>query len=443
MNLIFLISSSVGLVIVFIAGLVVLGSFKTKGRMQRALNMSLFLIKVPRETANKEGGQKPDKELIAIAEQMLSGFTNMHSKGWNKFLYGEPYLSMELAVHHVGEETHFYITVPKSSEAIVEKQVYGLYPTAEVTKTLDYNIFNPQGASVGTYFMYAQDPILPIKTYQKLESDPIGGILTAMSKLEAEGEGAAMQILIRPSHDSKQKSLASKVAREMQSGYQFKEAYQRAKHPPKPQKPDPNKPPESEKPKVITPADDEVIKAITAKSSKPIFDINLRLIASAFSQARAEQILGDFQSSFVQFSSPDLNNLKSVKLAGRSLQKLIYNFSFRLFDESQKMAMSTEEITSLYHFPIHSTSAPRVKFLKAKPAEPPSNLPEQGIIIGTSVFRGQEIAVRMTDEDRRRHMYVIGQTGTGKTTIMKAMVRQDIENGKGVCVIDPHGDFAE
>src|SRR3989338_5873478 len=443
MNFIFLISSFIALGIVFVAGLVVLGSLKTKGRMQRALNMTLFLIRVPRETANKDGGQKPEKELISIAEQMLSGFSNMHSKGWNKFLYGEPYVSLELAVHHVGEETHFYIAVPKNNEDLVEKQIYGLYPTAEVTKAQDYNIFNPQGASVGTYLSYTQDAILPFKTYQKLESDPIGGILTAMSRLEAEGEGASMQILLRPSHDSKQKTLASKVAREMQSGYQFKEAYQRAKYPPKPKKPDPNKLPEPEKPRVITPSDDEVIKAITAKSGKQSFDVNLRLIASAPSQARAEQILNDFQGSLVQLASPDLNNLKPIKLAGKSLQKLIYNFSFRLFDESQKMTMSTEEVISLYHFPIHNTSAPKVKFLKAKPAEPPSNLPEQGIVIGTSIFRGQETPVRMTDEDRRRHMYVIGQTGTGKTTIMKAMVRQDLENGKGVCVIDPHGDFAE
>jgi hypothetical protein len=97
----------------------------------------------------------------------------------------------------------------------------------------------------------------------------------------------------------------------------------------------------------------------------------------------------------------------------------------------------------LYHFPIASTASPKVNFLKAKPSEPPSNLPTTGIVIGKNIFRGVETLVRMTDEDRRRHMYVIGQTGTGKTTIMKAMVRQDIENGKGVCVIDPHGDFAE
>ncbi len=450
--MVFLISSFVALAIVFVAGLVVLGSLKTKGRMQRALNMTLFLIRVPRETVNKEGAQKPEKELIAIAEQMLSGFSNMHSKGWNKFLYGEPYMALEMAVHHIGEETFFYLAVPKSSEDIIEKQIYGFYPTAEITKTADYNIFNPQGPNAGTYLAYSQSQILPIKTYQKLESDPINGILTSMSKLQAEGEGAAIQILIRPSHASDLKSLGAKVAREMQSGHQFKEALAKAEESKKPEllkqlnqigAGEQNKPQEPEKPKSVTPADEEVIKAISSKTGKQIFDVNIRLVASALSEQRAQQILQDFEGSLAQLSAPDLNSLKAVKLAGSSLQKLIYNFSFRLFDEKQKMTMSTEEIASLYHFPIASTAAPKVKFLKAKPAEPPSNLPDHGVVIGKNIFRGQETLVRMTDEDRRRHMYVIGQTGTGKTTIMKAMVRQDIENGSGVCVIDPHGDFAE
>ncbi len=432
------------LVVVAIAAFVLVGGMRTRGQVERALNMSLFLIRVPREAPTTSGGQqRPEKELIAISEQLLAGFSNIHSKGWNKFIYGEPYVALEMAVHHIGEETHFYVAVPKSNEDIIEKQIYGLYPTAEVSKAKDYNIFNPQGAMAGAYLSYNNYPILPIKTYQKMETDPIGGILTAMSKLQAEGEGAALQVLIRPSHADSQKSLAVKVSREMQSGYQFKEALQRATHPSKPKTPDPNKPPEPERPKVVTPADEEIIKAISGKASKQSFDVNIRLMASAPSEIRSQQILQDFEGSFVQFSSPDMNSLKANKLTGRSLNKLIYNFSFRLFDNSQSVTMSTEEIASFYHLPVSTTSAPKVKFLKAKPAEPPPNLPQEGIVLGRNIFRGQELPVRMTDEDRRRHLYIIGQTGTGKSTLMKAMLRQDIESGKGVCLIDPHGEFAE
>ncbi|MEX2052686.1 MAG: type IV secretion system DNA-binding domain-containing protein [Candidatus Paceibacterota bacterium] len=422
------------LAIIFIAALVTLGGLRTKGQVERALNMSLFSIRVPREAGDK---QKSDKELIGVSEQMLSGFSNLHTKGWNKLIYGEPYISLEIAVHHIGEETHFYISVPKTSEDIIEKQIYSYYPTAEVSKIKDYNIFNPQGASAGAYMRYEKHPILPFKTYQRLESDPMGGILTSMSKLQGEGEGAVLQMLIRPAHAEGQKSLATKVAHHMQSGLSFKDALSKAR----------SKSKEGEKkeeqPRSVTPAESDVIKAITDKTGRQNFDVNLRLITSAPSAARADQMLGDFMGSFVQFSSPDLNGLSPSKVGGKALDKLIYNYSFRLFDNNQAMTMSTEEVVSLYHFPISTANAPRVAFLKAKSSEPPPGLPQEGIIIGKNVFRGQETMVRMAENDRRRHLYVIGQTGTGKTSLMKEMIRQDIESGKGVCIMDPHGEFAE
>lgn len=439
MSLFLLIFLTLSLIAIVIAALVTIGGLKTKGQIQRALNMSLFLIRVPRDQANNENKQSA-KELIAVAEQLFSSFSNMHSKGWNKFLYGEPYIALEVAVHHIGEETHFYMAVPKSSEDIIEKQIYSYYPKAEVSRVTDYNIFNPEGTAAASYLYYEKESILPIRTYQLLESDPLGAILTSMSKLEAEGEGAALQILIRPSHGS-QKSLAAKVAREMQAGFSFKEAFSRAKHPPKKKQPETdNQQPAA---RIATPADQEIIKAITTKAAKQSFDVNIRLLASAFSPALAQQLLAEFEGSFIQFSGPDLNGLKASRLKDKSLRKLIYNFSFRLFSDRQAIVMSTEEIASLYHLPIESTAAPRVKFLKAKPAEPPPDLPSQGIILGRNAFRGQEAKIRMTDEDRRRHLYVIGQTGTGKSTLMKALLRQDIENGNGVCLIDPHGEFAE
>lgn len=433
----------VALAIVLIAGLVVLGGMKTRGRMQRALNMTLFLVRIPRETVSKDGPQKNEKELLALGEQMIAGFANLHSQGWNKFLYGEPYVVMEMAVHHIGEETNFYLAVPKTNEEIIRKQLYGYFPAADIARIPDYNIFDPQGAAAGAYVTYTTNPILPIRTYQKFESDPLGGILTALSQLEREGEGAAMQILARPTHQSKKKSLATKIAREMQSGFTFKEAAGRIQHPPKPKKLDPSKPSEPEKPRVVTPAENEVIKALTDKAVKQNFDVNLRLISSASNPVRADQILENLQGALAQFASPDLNGLKAVKMSGGGLKRLIYNFSFRLFNDRQTTMMSAEEVASLYHFPIAATAAPKVNFLKAKLAEPPANLPMAGVVIGTNTFRGVTVPIRLTEEDRRRHMYVIGQTGTGKTTIMKAMVRQDIEQGKGVCVIDPHGDFAE
>ncbi len=429
------------LLIIALAVFIVLGGMRKRGHIERALNMILLQVKVPREAIGRdEGTIQRVREQISIAEQMFSSFANLHSKGWNKFIYGEPYMSLEIAVQNALEDTYFYISVPRNNLDIIEKQIFSFYPNAEVLKITDYNIFHTQGASAGGYLTYGGNSILPIKSYQQLESDPLGSILTSFSKLQATGEGAALQILFRPSHATWQKDYSMKVAREMQSGRTIQEAMQRVKNPPKK---DPNKPAEPEKAAVLTPTDEATIKSLANKASKQSFDINIRLMCSAPDQFRADQIFNDLQGAFVQYNSPDLNSLKIVKQSGNAFDKLAYNFAFRMFDNRQTIVVSTEELASLYHFPTPATAAPKVSFLRSKPSEPPPNLPSEGIIIGTNHFRGEERVIRMMDEDRRRHLYVIGQTGTGKTTLLKQLLRQDIEAGHGLCILDPAGDFAD
>ena len=428
--------------IIFIGALVLLGSFRTKGSIARALNMSLFSIALPRDisTGSGQGQQRTEKDLISVMEQLYSSFSNIHSKGWNKFIYGEPYISLEMAVHHVGEEIFFYMAVPKTYEEIFEKQVHGFFPTAEVDKVKDYNIFNPNGVSLGAYVKLSGNPILPFKTYQNLQADPLGEIATSLSKLEKESEGAAIQILMRPSHRNDLRRIAQKTAREMQSGYKFSEALSRSKHPPKKPTTDNQRP---EPPRVVTPFDEEIIKGIQSKATKPVFDTNIRIVVSAGNEIRAKQLLADIGGAFVQFTAGEMNGLKMMNLSSGALKKLLFNFSFRLFDNSQSTLLSSEEITSLYHFPMASTLAPGIKFLKAKAAEPPTNLPREGVMLGRNIFRGVTNVVRMTKNDRRRHFYVLGQTGTGKSTLMENMIYQDILNGDGVAFIDPHGSAIE
>ncbi|MEX2090572.1 MAG: DUF87 domain-containing protein [Candidatus Paceibacterota bacterium] len=439
MSVFFLIIYAVVLAIMIITVFVLLGAMRTRGSIARSLGMSLFLITVPREIPSANSGQqRTEKEMISVMEQLYSSFVNLHAKGWNKFMYGEPYIVLEMAVHHIGEEINFYMAVPRSYEQIFEKQVHGVFQTAQIDKVKDYNIFNPQGFSLGAYFTLKDNSILPFKTYQNLQSDPLSGLATGLSKLTKEGEGAAIQIIIRPSHQDATRKLAQKVAKEMQGGLTFAKAYLAAKAK---KKNEPKK--ENEPPRSITPFEEEIVKAIQTKASKPLFDTNIRLIVSAESEPRAEQILNDMAGAFVQFSSNEMNSLKINKMKGSSLGKFNFNYSFRIFDNGQTALLSSEEVTSLFHFPLGTTLAPRIKFLKSKPSEPPSSLPQQGLVLGKNIFRGMETSIRLTDEDRRRHLYIIGQTGTGKSTLMKALLRQDIENGKGVCLIDPHGEFAE
>ncbi|OGN03035.1 MAG: hypothetical protein A2651_01765 [Candidatus Yanofskybacteria bacterium RIFCSPHIGHO2_01_FULL_42_12] len=442
MSLFLIIIYLIVIAIIFIAALVLLGSFRTKGSIARALNMSLFSITLPRDisTSSGQGQQRTEKELISIMEQLYSSFSNIHSRGWNKFLYGEPYIVLEMAVHHVGEEIFFYMAVPRTYEQIFEKQVHGFFPTAEVERVKDYNIFNPNGYSFGAYVRLSSNSILPFKTYQNLQADPLSEIATSLSKLEKEGEGAAIQILMRPSHRNEARSLAQKVAKEMQSGHKFSTALSRAKHKPKKLAPDKQQPEPS---RVVTPFEEEIIKGIQSKATKPVFDTNIRMVVSADNEMRAQQILNDMEGALVQFTANEMNSLKVAKVSSGALSKLLFNFSFRLFDNSYATPLSSEEITSLYHFPLASTLAPRVKFLRSKSSEPPVNLPQEGIILGKNMFRGVTSVVKMSKNDRRRHFYTLGQTGTGKSTLMENMIGQDIVNGDGVAFIDPHGTAIE
>ncbi len=446
--------------VVVAVGLAMLSRFRAKGALARGLNMSLFSVRVPREFA-KEGGksaeqqQKQEKEIISVTEQMLSSMSNIRAKGawWKKMLYGEPYIVFEIGVHHVGEEIHFYVASPNAYAELIEKQIHSFYPTAEITRATDYNIFNPQGVSAGAYMTLKKHHILPFRTYQGLPADPLGEILTAMSKLEREGEGAALQVLVRPSRKSDHRKTASKVLKELQKGASWGEALSkagkglgsevleelnRALNPAE----DLSKP-KTEDQRQMLPVHQELVKAIANKISKPAFDVNIRLVTSAPTEFQAEEMLRDMGSAFVQFEAPDFNSFRAVSQKGRQQDVFVRDYSFRVFNERYALYLSTEEIASFYHFPLPTTATPQVRFLKAKPSEPPPGLPEEGIILGTNTYRGQEKVIRMTREDRARHMYIIGQTGTGKSTLIKHMIRQDILAGEGVGVVDPHGELID
>jgi len=419
-----------------------------KGRIIRALNMKLFLVTVPREVpkSGEQQPQKSDKERIAVAEQFLSNLVQIKPKGWwQKLYYGPLHIVFEMAVPHIGEEIHFYVAVPRGFEDFIEKQIHGFYPSASVDLVEDYNIFAPNTKISGGYLSLSKKYILPFRTYQNLEADPLGTITNALSKIVGDTEGGAVQIVLRPAKKN-WNQLGIKTAKLMSEGKSFgaalgkqSKASQAREFFEVPKKKDQ----EPEKPKSSSPIDEETIKALKEKASKPGFEVNIRFLTSAENKERSQQLLSHIEGSFDQFGSPTLNSLKANEAKNRRLKKLIYYFSFRLFNEKEKMVLNSEEVASIFHFPLPTLETPRIKWLKAKPAPAPANLPEQGLVLGKNIYRGEEREVRIKQDDRRRHLYIIGQTGTGKSVFLKNMIRQDIENGEGVAFIDPHGDSVE
>ena len=189
--------------------------------------------------------------------------------------------------------------------------------------------------------------------------------------------------------------------------------------------------------------DEELAKHIEEKASHPAFDVNIRLLASSVTPEETESILQGLEGAFVQFGSPQGNEFTFARASGTALETLLYQYSFRLFSASETMYISSRELAALFHFPYSGFSQPNVQYLKAREAPPPVELPTSGLRLGASTFRGTNRDVFITDDDRRRHMYVIGQTGTGKSTFLKEMAAQDIQAGRGICFIDPHGQDVE
>jgi len=422
---------------------------KERGFFTRGMNLTLFLVTLPQRVEKEEKISLED--YLKTTEQFYSSLAGIKEPSFLKrFLLGNPAFVFEIAVHRIGEEIYFYVACPRSIAGMIEKQILGFWPKAQVQPVPDYNIFNPTGHSTGIQVSLVRSAILPLKTYREFGTDPLSAITSVFTKLAREGEGAVIQILVRPSVKTL-KRVAQKVIGLLQEGKKPEDAIRGAQSAmgisgffrefgktlaPKPKE----KTPVS----FLAPLQQNLISAISEKSSQPIFDVNLRILASAPNELRAQTILEQLQSSLDQFSSPVLNQFKFKKLLKGKLKKLFYNFSFRIFKEKEVILLSSGELASIFHFPSPALLiTPYVKWLKAKQAPPPADLPREGIIIGKNIFRGEERLTPMLKDDRRRHFYIVGQTGTGKSVLLQEMIRQDIETGEGVALIDPHGDLAE
>lgn len=421
-------------------------SSRKKGEVTHSLNMALLLVTVPLHRKKDVQAKEEEQRLIGVMEQFYSSISQSNKGSWMETAFsGVSAVTFEIAVHNVGEEVHFYMSVPRKYIDTVEKQITALIGGSRVDLADDYNIFNYQGVTRGSYLTLSRSFYLPLKTYKNLESDPLNTVINAMSRLEFNGEGSAMQILIKP--NKAWQNTAQKIIMEMRKGKSFSGAYSEATKgilssifetlhkKKKEEKPDLEK-----EQKVL---DEMTIKALESKISKVGFDVNVRLLTSAYTETRANAILSDIENAFLQFENPAINNFKLNKVAEKKLDRLIYDFSFRNFNNREKIVLNSEELASIFHFPTPYMEVKKIKSQKVKTAPAPVNLPKEGLLIGSNMYRGAQIPIRLAPQDRLRHLYIIGQTGTGKSVSLKNMIQQDIENGDGVCFIDPHGEDLE
>ncbi|HPV70960.1 MAG TPA: type IV secretion system DNA-binding domain-containing protein [Candidatus Magasanikbacteria bacterium] len=443
-------------------------------RLRYSFKRKIYLVILPKEAeeeARKKDttDQKKDiKEAVAVMETLFASFTGIsRTKDWTYLFYkikkfwigSHRYLSLEI-VQEKGL-IKFFIVAPQNLGEYVEQQINAEFPNAEIEEVTDYNIFQPQGVIVGTYLKPTKSNYLPIKTYKKLDGDPTEGLLNNLSKLQ-EGESATIQIFIKPASQKWQGKLL-KIAHELHYGKKLGQALNKftisnllvniilfpfkligkiftALTETKNQ--NLNEPDNKTAPVRLMQREEEIVKSIEEKITRAAFEVNINIVASAENNFRAKQILSGIIGSFAQFTAHESGNaLKEQVIFFKGM--FIRDFIYRNIRSWKKFILNTEELASIYHFPLPSAKTPNILWLQARKSPPPVNLPESGLLLGNTVYRGQEKPVYMLPEDRRRHLYIIGSTGVGKSVLLSNLIIQDIENGQGVCVVDPHGTLID
>lgn len=434
---------------------------------ERAMNMVFLKLQIPRKESKEEkekeaekySSTKDFKEVAGVMKHFFESSHSLFEVGVIPFIKGQSFLSLEIVAQN--NLIDFYIGVPQEDAKIVEKQLTTFYPDVYVQYVDEPNIFADKAHVKGCYFRHMKHYEYPIKTYQHLNTDPLNPITNVFSKLDAD-EAATLQVVVRPRRDGWQKrgrDLAKNIMRDKQKTFLntinpiswigalinilfrgptqeyvgFDAEAQR----------------HTER---TTPLTDEQIKAIEEKNVQVGYESVVRLLVSSPNQRMLRQQFLSIRSAFAQYSSTDRNVLMytryhtnkwlGINYIYRSLKRNWTQRFFHLFNGP--MIFSPEEIASLFHIPdIRYNLAPHIHWQNFKVTKAPENIPKEGLLLGHNFYRGENTEIRLKNEDRFRHFYVIGQTGTGKSSTMQVMIRQDLEAGNGICVIDPHGSLIE
>ena len=422
------------------------GGAQLPKRVRRALDLALFIIdpQAHGERGKEESRQMKLPEILSSSEQLYAGLVSLISRHEG--------FSLEIAVPEGTESATLYLAVPRKKKDLAERLISSVFPNARISEERgDYNIFNYEGEYAAAYATFAEHPAYPLKTPEMFEHDPMNVTLAAFAKIAKHGEGAALQITVS-SEDDRYNHHYKKILKRLERGKVLYKAL---------------KVPESavgemlydtfdvmfkskeriqeEKDRTFRRQPDQVAtEAIGRKVKSRVVPTLIRLVASAPDKARANDILENLIAPFNQYDDPKGNRLRFKKVSSWSIASFLRDFSYRVFDSSYAIPLSLAEITSMFHFTAERVTTSReLKRSFAKQTPAPVDMPNEGITIGLNRYGAEERPVRFDAADRLRHCYVIGQTGTGKTGMLKNMLIQDIKNGEGVAFIDPHGNDIE
>jgi len=325
----------------------------------------------------------------------------------------------------------------------VEQAITSAYPSARLEEVADHNIFSPVGKLSGTSgaeIVLKEAYAFPIGTYQEIKRDTMQSLLNSLSSLQND-DGVGIQILLRPARSEwvkNAKAIASKKRKgkdKKTGGWGIIKDLIAA----------PSKPPEYKEgeQKPLSTLDQSIVDAIDEKTRSAGFEVMIRVVASANVHQRSQTILNNIVATFSLFDSPGRNGFKSAP--AKDIEKFVQGYILRLFPpEANSNILNTNELATLFHFPDQkSIPTTQLERQQSKQTDGPRNVSDKGVVLGYNIFRGAKKRINLDPDDRKRHMYIIGQTGTGKSVFLNNCAVQDMLNGDGFCFIDPHGDAVE
>ncbi|HSW81134.1 MAG TPA: type IV secretion system DNA-binding domain-containing protein [Candidatus Saccharimonas sp.] len=398
----------------------------------------LLILEIPRANDKKE----------LAAEQMFASLHGILRSKRELAAQGglQEHISFEVAA--IEKRIRFYVWAPIFLQNFVEGQIYAQYPTVQIFKAEnDYAAQDITNTVTYTAELTLIDnEVLPIKTFQSFEVDPLAAITATLAKLEEPGEQMWIQVLARPISDEwhrKSSRYTSRVKSGMISSHNNSAGYYVLKTLSALAKP----PEESGKGPEVSERDKGRISEVEKKSIKLGYQVKVRIVYLGNSEQTAKLRMQAIVGTFKQYNSTNLNGF-TIKNASFSTDG-IAQYRARFFID-RGYILNIEELASVFHLPHTNVETPNIVWASSKTAEPPAKLPmiigadsDKDIsAFGLTNFRGINQQFGMYRSDRGRHAYIIGQTGTGKSGLLELFALSDVFHNQGYAIIDPHGDFA-
>ena len=417
---------------------------------ERGLKMVPMLIHLPPSSDDIDSNGRDERdlneEILSQAQVMYNIIASTATKGFKSKMYGQRHLSFEIVARE--GLVHYYTVVPVVLVDVVRQAVAAAYPSARLEEVTEHSIFSQIGkisGTIGGEFTLKKNFVYPIATYQESKRDASRALLNALSAAGRE-DGAAIQVMLRPAREGWTKNsvdAAGKIKKdkgEKKAGpaglIAPKELMEALWRPPETGETKPED-------KQLTSLEQATVDAIEEKTRYPGYEVLIRVVVSSNTAGHSQMLLKNIVAAFSLFDSPSHNGFKFA--VTKNIEELVTAYIFRFFPQTvTQNVLNSVELATVFHLPNqNSIPTSQVQRQMSKQVDGPTQVMDEGFLLGYNEFRGSKKPIRLSTNDRRRHTYIIGQTGTGKSVLLENLAFQDMMDGRGFAFVDPHGDSVE